>query len=188
MIWPSLKLWIINNAYVNRDTGSQTCSGYTSDLWCFQVLNSDLQCNCQALAYKRVVENFRNTTVDQRLCYKRETVRVMVQFSSWMIIISLCFKLFIQPKTTTTRTWPINDHTVFSKFNASGRRLIQTRSCGPSVCPIKSAVSLLVIWITYRKIPKISPGTYIFQRPFLRGLFLEGLIYGGKVAFQNRLG
>ena len=28
----------------------------------------------------------------------------------------------------------------------------------------------------YRKIPKISPGAYIFQRPFLRGLFLEGLI------------
>ena len=37
----------------------------------------------------------------------------------------------------------------------------------------------------YRKIPKISPGAYIFQRPFLRGLFFEGLIYGGKFAFQN---
>ena len=33
--------------------------------------------------------------------------------------------------------------------------------------------------IVYRKIPKISPGAYIFQRPFLRGLFLEGLIFGG---------
>ena len=31
----------------------------------------------------------------------------------------------------------------------------------------------------YRKIPKISPGAYIFQRPFLRGLFLAGLIFGG---------
>ena len=31
----------------------------------------------------------------------------------------------------------------------------------------------------YRKIPKISPGAYIFQRPFLRGLFLDGLIFGG---------
>ena len=31
----------------------------------------------------------------------------------------------------------------------------------------------------YRKIPKISPGTYIFQRFFLRGLFLEGLFNGG---------
>ena len=31
----------------------------------------------------------------------------------------------------------------------------------------------------YRKIPKISPGAYIFQRPFLRGLFFEGFIFGG---------
>ena len=31
----------------------------------------------------------------------------------------------------------------------------------------------------YCKIPKISPRAYIFQRPFLRGLFLEGLIFGG---------
>ena len=34
----------------------------------------------------------------------------------------------------------------------------------------------------------MSPGAYIFQRPFLMGLFLEGLMYGGKFAFQNRLG
>ena len=40
----------------------------------------------------------------------------------------------------------------------------------------------------YRKIPKISPGAYISQRPFSKDLFLEGLIYGGKFAFQNRLG
>ena len=31
----------------------------------------------------------------------------------------------------------------------------------------------------YRKVPKISPGDYIFERPFLRGLFLEGIIFGG---------
>ena len=43
------------------------------------------------------------------------------------------------------------------------------------------------IW-KYRKIPIISPGAFIFQRPFLRGLFLEGLIYGGKFASQNRGG
>ena len=35
------------------------------------------------------------------------------------------------------------------------------------------------IALTYRKIPKRSPGAYIFQRLFLRGLFLEGLIFGG---------
>ena len=40
----------------------------------------------------------------------------------------------------------------------------------------------------YRKIPKISPRAYIFQRPFLRGIYSEGFIYGGKFAFQNRLG
>ena len=35
-----------------------------------------------------------------------------------------------------------------------------------------------------RKIPKISPGAYIFQRPFLRGLYSKGLIYGGKFALK----
>ena len=39
----------------------------------------------------------------------------------------------------------------------------------------------------YRKIPKISPGAYIFQRPFLRGLYSEGLIHGGKFPFQVNL-
>ena len=31
----------------------------------------------------------------------------------------------------------------------------------------------------YRKIPNTSPETNIFHRPFLRGLFLEGFIFGG---------
>ena len=31
----------------------------------------------------------------------------------------------------------------------------------------------------YRKIRKISLGAYIFQTPFLRRLFLEGLVFGG---------
>ena len=54
---------------------------------------------------------------------------------------------------------------------------------------VSCKLSLAIIWqMTYRKILKISPGAYIFQRPFLRGLFSEGLIYGGKFAFQNRLG
>ena len=33
--------------------------------------------------------------------------------------------------------------------------------------------------LRYRKIPKISPGAYIFQRPFSRGSVLEGPIFGG---------
>ena len=31
---------------------------------------------------------------------------------------------------------------------------------------------------SYRKIPKISPGAYIFQRPF-EGLIFGGVIFGG---------
>ena len=43
--------------------------------------------------------------------------------------------------------------------------------------PIDYFVSFL--WSAkYLKIPIISPGAYIFQRPFLRGLFLEGLLFG----------
>ena len=36
----------------------------------------------------------------------------------------------------------------------------------------------------YRKIPKISPGAYIFQRPFLRGLFWRGLSTEGNLRFK----
>ena len=39
----------------------------------------------------------------------------------------------------------------------------------------------------YRKIPKISPGAYIFQRPFLRGLFLEGLIFRRGLSTEGNL-
>ena len=38
---------------------------------------------------------------------------------------------------------------------------------------------------TYRKIPKINPGAYIFQRPFLGGLLLEGLIFGGAYLWRE---
>ena len=44
------------------------------------------------------------------------------------------------------------------------------------IYPVDSAMQRLN---NLRKIPKISPWAYIFQRPFLRGLFLEGLIFGG---------
>ena len=37
----------------------------------------------------------------------------------------------------------------------------------------------------YRYIPKISPWAYIFQRPLLRGLFLEGLIFGGAYLWRE---
>ena len=40
-------------------------------------------------------------------------------------------------------------------------------------------------YFIYGRIPKICLGTYIFQRPFLRGLFLEGLIFGGASTEGN---
>ena len=39
----------------------------------------------------------------------------------------------------------------------------------------------------YPKIPKISPGAYVFQRPFLRGLFLEGRIFGRGLSTEGNL-
>ena len=47
------------------------------------------------------------------------------------------------------------------------------------------AINSLASRKKYRKIPKISPGAYIFQRAFLSGLFLEGLMYGGKFAWKS---
>ena len=49
-------------------------------------------------------------------------------------------------------------------------------------------ILMFEVFMTYRKIPKISPRAFIFQRSILRGLFLEGLIYGGKFVLENRLG
>ena len=47
---------------------------------------------------------------------------------------------------------------------------IQTLTSGSLRCTTKLGRN------RYRKIPKISPRAYIFQRPFLRGLYSEGLI------------
>ena len=41
------------------------------------------------------------------------------------------------------------------------------------------------VTIKYRKTPEISLATYIFQRPFLRRLFLEGLIFGGAYLWRE---
>ena len=35
------------------------------------------------------------------------------------------------------------------------------------------------------KIPKIRHGAYIFQRPFLRDLFLEGLLFTGAYLWRE---
>ena len=43
-------------------------------------------------------------------------------------------------------------------------------------------LQITTVQFYYPKIPKISPGAYIFQRPVLRGLFLERLIFGRAYA------
>ena len=68
-------------------------------------------------------------------------------------------------------------------LRASGDGLVMIWVCNEQNGTLSTIMSKI-----YRKIPKISPGAYISQRPFLRGLFLEGLICGGKLAFQNQLG
>ena len=49
------------------------------------------------------------------------------------------------------------------------------------------AINSLVSRKKYSKIPKISLGAYIFQRTFLRGLFLEGLTFGGAYVRRGNL-
>ena len=41
---------------------------------------------------------------------------------------------------------------------------------------IKAFFGCFSSFLKYRKIPKISPGAYIFQRPFWRGLSTEGIL------------
>ena len=53
---------------------------------------------------------------------------------------------------------------MYSCCTSSGKRKLNTWQVGDT---------------NYRKIRKISPGAYILQRPFWRGLFLEGPILGG---------
>ena len=89
----------------------------------------------------------------------------------------------------------INSKTVICCFAADGVAL------GAAVSTSKTEVEVIVFvaimlhkvdndfyfyyYFMCGRIPKISPGTYIFQRPFLRGLFFEGLIFGGASTEGN---
>ena len=52
-------------------------------------------------------------------------------------------------------------------------------------CSIPELQHDMNVDLRYCKIPKISPGAYIFQRLFLRGLLLEGLIFGGAYLWRE---
>ena len=85
------------------------------------------------------------------------------KFLSWILLL-------VQPLDTlqggTTPAWICHPQMV-------------TKKPKQSIFSIDKLIKgLFKLW-KYCKIPKISPGAYIFQRPFLRDLFLEGLIFGG---------
>ena len=77
---------------------------------------------------------------------------------------------------------------IFPGYNEHECWLLSTETKGK-----QNQMNILAILIANRKILKISPGAYIFQRPFLRGLFLEGLIFGGaylrrEICVSNSIG
>ena len=78
-----------------------------------------------------------------------------------------------------------NSDTTITRWNLDLFYKRVPRFCGTNLSTFK--MSYLSSYLRYRKIPKISPGAYIFHPPFMRSLFLEGLyseglIYRGKFA------
>ena len=67
--------------------------------------------------------------------------------------------------------------TTFRKCYELGRWLMMG-SNGNVLQYVSLKLNRVTASFKYRRIPKISPRGYIFQMPFLRGLFLEGLIFG----------
>ena len=53
---------------------------------------------------------------------------------------------------------------------------IQPRTVLIYQCPV-TYLTIALGWEEYHKIPKISPGAYSFERPFLRGLCTEGNLH-----------
>ena len=45
-----------------------------------------------------------------------------------------------------------------------------------------------MVKLTYCKIPQISPGAYIFQRPFLRGLIFGGAYLRREICVSKSIG
>ena len=127
--------------------------------WCLREIRARFICN--------ISENQDQTITCQDTCRSRKS------------------------RSQTLRSyWSAPRRRPLGKGNAGSRNVLSPPGSASvsffvDVICLKNKLSLK---INYRKIPKISPRAYIFQRPFLRGLFLKGLIYGGKFAFQNRLG
>ena len=73
--------------------------------------------------------------------------------------------------------WINNSTLLYQWWNCTaGIQLKYNQTCLICYCLEKSNT------FNYCKIPKISHGVYIFQRPCLKGLFLEGLVFRGAYA------
>ena len=66
-------------------------------------------------------------------------------------------------------------HSCFITSFHSSKQNFRNKQIRIKVCWCNSYYFHLHVLMKACKIPKMSPGAYIFQRPFLRGLFLEGL-------------
>ena len=110
-------------------------------------------------------------------------------FSCWKKL-TFVKRLFGQLGTSFSGHCCCREMTVTERFkqeamyglSAGSKKVAISR--GSTVLPIQIASLSMYnyYFTTYRKIPKISPGAYIFQRPFLRGLYLEGRFNGGFFA------
>ena len=72
---------------------------------------------------------------------------------------------------------PHNCKTVISQHEKDEN---DSEMCKNENCWCKPCKTTVFI-VKCRKIPKVSPGAYIFQRSFLRDTSLEGLIFGEKI-------
>ena len=133
------------------------------------------------------------------MCHTDQISWPFLVFSSVAKKLTFVKRLFWQLGTCFSGHCCCREVTVTERFKqeamyglSAGSKKV-TISRGSTVLPIQVASLSMYnyYFTTYRKIPKISPGAYIFQRPFLRGLFLEGLIFGGaylrrEISFQMR--
>ena len=103
--------------------------------------------------FKPKLTGARKIWVKERTARPRETRPVLS-----------CGRYFQAPATQGSQNSPIKRQ---NKTDISDLQLVYLHS-PPPICDKTKP------FIKYRKIPKISPGAYIFQRPFLRGLSTEG--------------
>ena len=72
----------------------------------------------------------------------------------------------------------VNDLSAIMNY-ASTRMYADNTNLTFVACSMPELQHDMKVDLRYRKIPKISPGACIFQRPFLRGLYSEGLSMEG---------